>query len=62
MTISILGYFCWFCSFDRTVESVPGDEDDATEEDDDKVDTNERAGDWVLMHDVPQATELCMDL
>ena len=62
MAISLLGYFYRFCSFDRTVESVPGDEEDAAEENDGKVDTNERTGDWVLMHDVPQATELCMDL
>jgi hypothetical protein len=41
---------------------VPRNEDDSKEDEDDRVDTNQRADNGELMHDVPQATELCMDL
>ena len=41
---------------------VPRDEEDGTEDDDDRVDTNDRTDDGELVQDVPQAAEFCMDL
>ena len=53
-----MSYISRFCPS----ESVPGDDDDDAEDEDDRVDAYEGAADGELVHDVPQTTELCVDL